>query len=141
LALLRLLDNRFNVGCTATSQVPCAAPPHPSDAAAALVVTQTELYVHSLLCLAAYVGLQKRAAWQHELQIAALAFQLLGAIVFVGSELLTGCLNMVPIGEHTCAPGVSLYELFYFWFGVSANFVWVVIPLRMAAGVITRPRK
>lgn len=123
----RQLDLRFNY-----EQKGTAGGPHPSDVAAALTVTQTELWCHSVLCLFAYVGYCRDAKWKQEIGILALAFQLFGAIVFVGPEFLTGCLNMVPHNEFNCMPDTgSLYNLFYFYFGVGANFVWVVIPVWM----------
>jgi hypothetical protein len=62
----------------------------------------------------------------------ALSFQLFGAIVFVIPEFLSGCLNMVPHNVHTCVPDASsYYNLFYFYFGVLVNFVWVIIPAYM----------
>lgn len=123
----RLLDLRFNWEDRGT-----AGGPHASDVAAALTVTQTELWCHSTLCLFAYVGYCRDSAWKQEIGILALAFQLFGAIVFVGPEFLTGCINMVPHNEYNCMPDTgSLYNLFYFYFGVGANFVWVVIPVYM----------
>jgi hypothetical protein len=54
-----------------------------------------------------------------------------GTVWFVGPELLTGCVNMVPFGIRRCVAGFSSYELLYFWFAVGANCVWIVVPVMM----------
>ena len=70
--------------------------------AIATVVTQTELLCHSLLCLAAYVGIVKRKGWADGVALVALSFQLFGAIVFVVPDLMTECKNMVPLRVIRC---------------------------------------
>jgi hypothetical protein len=82
------------------------------------------------------VGIKRGASWARDLQLVALTFQLLGAIVFVGAELMTGCMNLVPFGKPGCLPDLSLYTAFYFYFGVTLNFVWVLIPTLMIAGIV-----
>ena len=75
----------------------------------------------STLCLAAYVGLATRKGWADGVALVALSFQLFGAFVFIIPEFMTGCENMIPHGEKNCSPGFSLFEIFYFWFGVGVN--------------------
>jgi len=48
---------------------------------------------------------------------------------------MTGCENMVPHGVKNCMPGFSLFELFYFWFGVGVNVVWVIVPAVMIVNI------
>jgi len=79
--------------------------------------------------LAVFVGIYQHAAWRNELEICLCTLHLFGNAVFVIPELLTGCLNMVPIGVKGCHAGMSAYELFFFWFAVGINGVWVVVPI------------
>ena len=64
--------------------------------------------------------------------------QVVGMILFVGPDFMTGCPNMVPHNVLTCVPGFSLYEGFYFWFGVVVNIVWGYVPLAMMRSAIQR---
>ena len=108
------------------------------DMAVATTITQTELIVHSTLCLYAYIGICTRTRWADAVGLIALSFQMFGAIMFIVPDLLTGCPNMQPFDELTCTPGFSWFELFYFWFGVVVNFVWVIVPLAMMKNIIQR---
>ena len=117
-----ILDRRFDESSTTAIA---------SDVAVGTVVTQTELIFHSTLCLAAYVGLATRKGWADGVALVALSFQLFGAFVFIIPEFMTGCENMIPHGEKNCSPGFSLFEIFYFWFGVGVNVVWVIVPAVM----------
>lgn len=122
----KLLDRRFRYELTDKPGGPSL-----SDAAGAKLVVNIELTMHSILTFLAYIGVCYRAKWRQGVELIALTFQLFGALLFVGPELYTGCENLVPIGVKTCFPGFSLYEIFYFWFGVIVNGVWVVIPAYM----------
>jgi hypothetical protein len=121
-----ILDRRFDEASTTAIA---------SDVAVGTVVTQTELVFHAGLCLAAYVGLASRKGWADGVGLVALSFQLFGAFVFILPEFMTGCENMVPHGVKNCMPGFSLFELFYFWFGVGVNVVWVIVPAVMIVNI------
>lgn len=108
------------------------------EIAIATVVTQTELFCHSILCLIAYVGICKRAKWADVVAMMALSFQLFGAIVFIVPDLLTGCPNMQPFDQLTCMPEATMFTFFYFWFGVGCNILWVAIPIKFMADIIKR---
>jgi len=122
----KLLDRRFRYELAGLPGGPSHA-----DAAGAKLVVNIELTMHSVLTFLAFVGVCYRTSWRQGVELIALTFQLFGALLFVGPELYTNCENMVPIGVPTCFPGLTLYELFYFWFGVLVNGVWVVIPAYM----------
>ena len=49
---------------------------------------------------------------------------------------MTSCLNLVPFDKPGCSPPLSLFTAFYFYFGVGANFVWIVIPVLMIANIL-----
>ena len=108
------------------------------EIAIATVVTQTELFCHSTLCLIAYIGICTRAKWADVVAMVALSFQLFGAIVFILPDLLTGCPNMQPFDQPTCMPDATMFTFFYFWFGVGCNILWVVIPIKFMADIIKR---
>jgi len=108
------------------------------EIAIATVVTQTELFCHSTLCLIAYIGICKRAKWADVVAMMALSFQLFGAIVFILPDLLTGCPNMQPFDKLTCMPDATMFTFFYFWFGVGCNILWVAIPIKFMADIIKR---
>lgn len=116
----RLLDRRFNPGQA-----------HPGDQALACLMVNMELFGHSVLCFITYIGMVTGAVWACEMEIATLMLQLVGMIVFVGPDYMTGCMNMVPHNVSGCIPGFSSYEFFYYWFGVGVNIVWGVVPLVM----------
>jgi len=122
----QVLDKRFSREATK------------GDIAVAATVTQTELCVHSVLTLYAYVGLCKRARWADSVALIALSFQLFGAIMFIGPDLMLGCPNMQPFDQLTCTPGISWFEVFYFWFGVTVNVVWIIIPMILMKNIIQR---
>jgi len=108
------------------------------EIAIATVVTQTELFCHSILCLIAYIGICKRAKWADAVALIALSFQLFGAIVFIVPDLITGCPNMQPFDVNTCLPDATMFTFFYFWFGVGCNILWVAIPIKFMADIIKR---
>ena len=122
----QILDKRFSRDAT------------DGDIAVATTITQTELYVHSILTFFAYVGLCRRTKWADVVSSIALSFQLFGAIVFIVPDLLTGCPNMQPFDDKTCTPDATMFTLFYFWFGVMVNFVWVIVPAMMLKDIIQR---
>jgi hypothetical protein len=103
--------------------------------AVATVVFRAELFVMAPLCFLTYVSYYSRSKYCPALALVTLSAQLWGTVMFVGPELLTGCKNMVPIGQDGCSAGFSRYELLYFWFAVGANFLWIVMPLRMMATI------
>ena len=111
---------------------------HEGERALVSVVTFLELTVHSSLCLAAYVGIARRSAWRDIAATLALTFQLFGAIVFIVPDLMTGCPNMIESARGTCVAGLTPYELFFYWFGVGANLVWILIPGIMLWSVVSR---
>ena len=84
------------------------------DIAVGALIVNMELFLHSALCFAAYVGIARGAKWQHEAELVALSFQLFGLFIFVGPEFMTECLNMVPHGVAGCFPPVDAYTLFYY---------------------------
>lgn len=86
----------------------------------------------------AYVGICTRKKWADAIALIALSFQLFGAIVFIVPDLLIGCPNMQPFELKSCVPGTTLFELFYFWFGVVVNIVWVIVPLIIMKNIIQR---
>ena len=106
--------------------------------AVATVVFRAELFVMAPLCFLTYVSYYSRSKYCPTLALVTLSAQLWGTVMFVGPELLTGCKNMVPIGKDGCYAGFSSYELLYFWFAVGANFLWIVIPLRMMATIASQ---
>jgi len=122
----KLLDRRFRYELIDKPNGPSL-----SDAAGAKLVVNIEITMHSVLTFLAYIGVCYKKPWRQGVELIALTFQLFGALLFVGPELYTGCENLVPIGVKTCFPGFSLYEIFYFWFGVLVNGVWVVVPAFM----------
>lgn len=76
----QLLDRRFKPDGGGASK---------GDVAVVAIVVHIELFMHTMLCLAAYVGIASGAKWQHEAELVALTFQLFGLFVFVGPEFLT----------------------------------------------------
>jgi len=119
----KLLDRRFRYDLIDLPGGPTLA-----DASGAKLVVHIELTMHSVLTFLAFIGVCYRSPWRQGVELIALTFQLFGALLFVGPELYTGCENLVPIGVAGCFPGFSLFEIFYFWFGVLVNGVWVVVP-------------
>ena len=138
----RQLDNRCN------DDVPVAqGGPHPDAVATALVVFRVELFLMAPLCLLTYLacrGCGGGLRWlREELELVTLTFQLCGTIWFVVPEILTGCVNMHPIGNPAgggCLAGHdgSAYDIMYFWFAVGANAVWVLVPLVMLRSAAAR---
>ena len=119
------LDNRFS-GTTASE-----------DAVAIAATTfRSELFVMAPLCFLTYCAIYARSKFAPSLALVTLSAQLWGTVMFIGPEIMTGCKNMVPIGVTGClAASFSPYELLYFWFAVGANFLWIIVPLRMMRGV------
>ena len=119
------LDNRFS-GTSASE-----------DAVAVAQTTfRSELFVMAPLCFLTYCAIYARSKYAPSLSLVTLSAQLWGTVMFVGPEIMTGCKNMVPIGITGClSASYSPYELLYFWFAVGANFLWIIVPLRMMRGV------
>ena len=65
--------------------------------------------------------------------------QLLGTIMFVFPEFVTGCKNLSPFGLEGCierftsVPSGSTLEYhgLFFLFAVGANLVWIFVPLKL----------
>lgn len=125
----QILDRRFILPETNASE---------GDVAVAKLCVNMEIVVHMPLCVATYVGIVTGALWSHELEVLTLAIQLVGMIFFVGPDFMTECMNMVPHDKPGCIPGFSFFEFFYFWFGVSVNFVWFFVPITMLVSAIRR---
>ena len=94
----RILDKRFNWHLEQSSP----GAPHPGDAANALLVTQVELWVHAPLCIAAYVAIKNGYATARAWELLALSFQLFGAIVFLGPELVRKLVMKYMRELHVC---------------------------------------
>mmetsp|Transcript_6953 Transcript_6953/g.8428 ORF Transcript_6953/g.8428 Transcript_6953/m.8428 type:complete len:258 (+) Transcript_6953:107-880(+) len=120
----RILDNRFRFNVSLSE-----GGPHPGEAAGGFTVVMVELLIMAPLCILTCVGIMKNLPWHHELQAVVSAFHLFGTIMFIAPEFLTSCPNMAPIGEETCLPDLTPFTFFYFYFGVGANLVWILVPL------------
>jgi len=101
------------------------------DSANVWVICNIELFLHSTLTFAAFIGICHRAPWRQPVEAFALGMQFFGSLVFPAADLLTGCDNMQPIGVHTCLPPLTPFFIFFFYFGVLVNFLWAVVPAFM----------
>ena len=43
---------------------------------------------------------------------------------------------MQPVGVETCLPPVTPFFIFFFYFGVIINFLWLVVPCLMLVEVV-----
>ena len=107
-----------------------------TDRASAYTLNEMELFGHSVLTLFAFWGVMHKTPWRHTVEAIALTTQAVGAIMFVMPDMLTGCENMQPIGENTCLPPVTPFFVFFFYFGVIVNWLWVVVPVWMLVKVV-----
>ena len=128
----RILDNRCNDELVGT-----AGGPDEGSRAVALLVFRLELFVMMPICLLAFLALRRRSSTAPALELVASILQLLGTVFFIGPELMTGCKNMVPFGvkPNGCAPPPldSLWNAFYWHFGIGVNIVWILVPLWLGA--------
>mgnify|MGYP006080361797 CR=1 FL=1 len=130
-ASYRQLDNRFNEDRkTGASE----------DAwAAAYLVVTLELFVMAPMCFVTYFACMKKKSWRQEMVLLTGFIQLLGTIMFVFPEFVTGCKNLSPFGLEGCierftsVPSGSTLEYhgLFFLFAVGANLVWIFVPLKL----------
>ena len=90
------------------------------------------------MCFATYVGIVTGAVWACEMEIATTMLQLVGMVMFIGPDYLTGCMNMVPHNVSGCIPGFTPFECFYYWFGVGVNLVWGYVPAMLMIDAFKR---
>jgi EXPERA (EXPanded EBP superfamily) len=100
------------------------------DESVSWMITQIELFVMAPLCVAAYRYVVRHpnsgARWALELLTS--TFHLWGAVIFWGSEVLNGFVNLPDYDRDF---KFEFDHCLYFWFGFFANLVWVVIPLAL----------
>jgi len=127
----RQLDNRFN------DDIPSGSS---EDAwAAAYLVVSLELFVMAPMCAVCYYAISKRKNYAQEMTILTAFLQLLGTIMFVFPEFITGCRNLSPFGFDGCIArfttvpkGTTLpYHALFFGFAVGANLIWIIVPLKI----------
>merc|ERR1712086_419652 len=127
----RQLDNRFNYPDPTGSS---------EDAyAAAKVVVSLELFLMAPMCLITYYGCLRKRIWSNEMVMLTAFLRLIGTIVFIVPEFITGCKNLSPFGLESCETrfktvpeGTTLYyHMLYFGFAVGANIVWIVVPAKL----------
>jgi hypothetical protein len=109
---------------------------HATDRASAYTLNEMELFGHSVLTCFAFWGVMHKSPWRHTVEAIALTTQAVGAIIFVMPDMLTGCENMQPVGVKTCLPPVTPFFVFFFYFGVIINWLWVVVPVFMLVKVV-----
>jgi cholestenol delta-isomerase len=91
-----------------------------------MLVSGVELFLMGPLCLLLVYAILKKKHYRHPLQILVCTLQLMGTIMFAGTEIYTGCHNIPTDFGLTFTPD----KLFYFWLlFVVANLVWIVVPL------------
>ena len=109
---------------------------HATDRASAYTLNEMELFGHSVLTLFAFWGVMHKAPWRHTVEAIALTTQAVGAIMFVMPDMLSGCENMQPVGVKSCLPPLTPFFVFFFYFGVIINWLWVVVPVFMLVKVV-----
>ena len=119
------------------------APMGPSayEANVARTVNAMEVLVYSWLSIMAAVGIATRATWHKTIELVVLTMALFGTIVFVVPDFLDGCLNTQPIGVKDCFPERTPFYLFFTYFGVAINLIWLLVPLLIIVGRIRRDFK
>eukprot|EP01096_Ripella_sp_DP13-Kostka_P006319 TRINITY_DN2265_c0_g1_i1.p1 TRINITY_DN2265_c0_g1~~TRINITY_DN2265_c0_g1_i1.p1 ORF type:complete len:257 (-),score=145.04 TRINITY_DN2265_c0_g1_i1:39-758(-) len=95
------------------------------DETTSWLITQVELFIMAPLCLLTYRAIVKASSWKYPFIILTSTFQLIGAIFFFFSEVVSGFKN-VPIDRNL---EFTFDHILYFWFGYGANLIWIVIPV------------
>jgi hypothetical protein len=102
------------------------------------VVGHMEMLVYFPLCLALYYAYKKGLPWRRPLEILIAAFQLFGAIVFMGAEEVTGMSNLFLPGNTTGSGKVPTdWDVWmyvdtacFYWFAYFfCNLIWVFVPI------------
>lgn len=88
------------------------------------IITQIELFLMSPLCFLCYLSLRKGNITKFGLCAATAALQLMGTIIFAGSEIVSNFPN-TPIDRKF---EFTNHHLLYFWFGFGCNVIWIIFP-------------
>lgn len=92
-----------------------------------------ELLVMYPLCLATVYAILARSSYRFPLELLVSTLQVMGMIIFVGSEVYEGQVNIPaldPVGNGSkLSLKFNLYHLMYYWFGFwFCNLLWGVVP-------------
>jgi len=98
------------------------------------VVGHLEMIVYFPACLALYYAYKRGLAWRRPLEILVAAFQLFGAIIFMGSEEVLGSPNLFIAGHVTglgrvTEPSAVDVACFYWFAYFFCNLIWVFVPI------------
>jgi len=105
--------------------------PHPGEASIAHLILMIEIFFMAPMCLLCFVGVIQQRKWAQDAEILLCATHVLGTIIWSIPPLLDDCKSLAPIGIAGCTPSVlSLYNLFYFWFGYGINLLWIFVGTR-----------
>jgi len=102
--------------------------PHPSEAIIAHILVLMEIFVMTPLCLTCFVGIIHQKKWAQEAEIILCVIHCFGTIIFAVPPLFESCVGLAPIGLVGCWRSASMFELFFFWFGYLANYIWLFLP-------------
>ena len=105
----------------------------PSGYEASLVRTlnATELLVYSWMSFLTAVSICNEGKWHKTLEVCVLTMAAYGALLFLVPDYMTGCLNMHPMGVNDCMPPMTPFNLFFVYFGVLINWIWLFVPAYM----------
>ena len=105
----------------------------PSGYEASLVRTlnATELLVYSWMSFLTAVSICNEGKWHKTLEVCVLTMAAYGALLFLVPDYMTGCLNMHPMGVSDCMPPMTPFNLFFVYFGVLINWIWLFVPAYM----------
>lgn len=127
----KILDKRFRYHMVGKPGGPVAA-----DSAIVWLLCRIELFCHAPLTFFAFVGVARRAPWRQTIEAVALSLQFFGSLIFPAGDLLTDCSNMQPIDVPTCFPPVTAFNVLFYYFPTSINFVWCFVPMFMLVQVV-----
>ena len=77
------------------------------------------------------VSICNEGKWHKTLEVCVLTMAAYGALLFLVPDYMTGCLNMHPMGVSDCMPPMTPFNLFFVYFGVLINWIWLFVPAYM----------
>ena len=102
--------------------------PSAYEANVAKTLNAMELFVYSWMSFFSAVSICNGTKWHKSLEVIVLTMAAYGAVIFVVPDMLTGCLNMHPMGVSECHPPFTPFNLFFVYFGVLINWILAIVP-------------
>eukprot|EP01089_Gocevia_fonbrunei_P012796 TRINITY_DN3117_c0_g1_i2.p1 TRINITY_DN3117_c0_g1~~TRINITY_DN3117_c0_g1_i2.p1 ORF type:complete len:108 (+),score=2.58 TRINITY_DN3117_c0_g1_i2:273-596(+) len=91
-----------------------------------MIISAIELFIMNPLCLLVSYAIIQNKWWRAPLEIVTCTLQIMGTLVYVGTEWLYGWKHIEADSTLSFTP----HHLFYFWLCfVVANPIWIITPL------------